>query len=270
MNRKPFLLLAVLLLFVLLVSTVGAQDSIVDQEVEEMIILEQEITPDGIRTIAQIPNKKDTYIASNRPNDNFGLQNDMRIGFSLTGSSLGAMRMLLQYQVQEYIPKGAVINNATLNIFLTGVTPAGDSSMGFKALYLTSDWSEKSVTWNSHQPQWGSEIGIGNASSQLGWHQANVTQLVNEWVNGGRTNYGFTLIGDEAPARSPAYLHHQGCQQWSLFLYSCRLHPIYRHHTARGQCQAAASMVTRQFHGELGGLRSQQPKWQPRLRYSLV
>ncbi len=72
MNRKLFLSLAVLLLFVLLVSTVGAQDSIVDQEVEEMIILEQEITPDGIRTIAQIPNKKDTYIASNRPNDNFG------------------------------------------------------------------------------------------------------------------------------------------------------------------------------------------------------
>ncbi len=125
------------------------------------------------------------------------LQSDMRIGFSLTGASLGAMRMLLQYQVQEYIPKGAVINNATLNIFLTGVTPAGDSNMGFKALYLSSDWSEKTVTWNSHQPQWGSEIGIGNASSQLGWQQANVTQLVNEWVNNGRTNYGFTLIGDE-------------------------------------------------------------------------
>jgi len=198
MSRKPFLLFSILLLFVLLVSTVGAQDSIVDQEITEVVILEQEITPDGIHTVVQIPNKKDAFIASNQPNTNFGLQSDMRLGYSLaTGGSLGAMRMLLQYQVQDYIPSGAVINKATLNIYLTGVTPAGDSNMGFKAIYLTSEWSEKSVTWNSHQPAWGTEIGIGNASSQLGWHQGDVTQMVREWIDGGRSNYGFTLIGDE-------------------------------------------------------------------------
>lgn len=209
MNRKPLLTLTLLLLFLLLASTVMAQDStpeatadpdsIVDQEVEEAVILKREVTPDGIHTIVQVPNKKDTYIASNRPDQNFGLQPDMRLGYSNNvGGNLGAMRLLLQYQVQEYVPQGAVVNSATLNIFLTGVTPAGDSSMGFKALYLTSDWSEKTVTWNNHQPQWGSEIGLGSASSSLGWHQADVTQMVREWIDGGRTNYGFTVIGDEA------------------------------------------------------------------------
>ena len=197
MNRKPFLLLSILLLFVLLVSTVGAQDSIVDQEVEEVVILEQEVTPDSIHTVVQIPNKKDAFISSNKPDNNFGLRSDMRIGYSLTGESLGAMRMLLQYQVQDYVPKGAVINSAKLYIYLTGVTPAGDASMAFKALYLTSDWSEKTVTWNSHQPAWGSEIGVGGASSQFGWHEADVTSMVREWIDGGRFNYGFTLIGDE-------------------------------------------------------------------------
>ena len=198
MNRKRLLMLTVLMLFVFLVSTVGAQDSIVDQEVEEAVILQQEVTPDGINTIVQIPNKKDAYIASNQPNTNFGLQSDMRLGYSLaTGGNLGAMRMLLQFQVQEYVPKGSLINSAKLYIYLTGVTPAGDSDMGFKALYLNSEWSEKTVTWNSHQPAWGSEIGIGGASSQLGWHEADVTQMVREWVDGGRSNYGFTILGDE-------------------------------------------------------------------------
>ena len=207
MNRKPFLMLIVLLLFVLMVSTVGAQDSfvnpdivdpdIVDQEVGDFVILEQNVTPDGIQNIVQIPNKKDAFISSNKPDNNFGLRSDMRLGYSLSGESLGAVRMLLQYQVQDYIPTGAVINNATLHIYLSGVTPSGDSSMGFKALYLASDWSEKTVTWNLHNPSWGSEIGVGNASSQLGWHTADMTKMVREWIDGGRKNYGFTLVGDE-------------------------------------------------------------------------
>jgi hypothetical protein len=197
MNRKPFLMLIVLLFFVFLVSTVGAQDSIVDQEVGEFVILSQEVTPDGIHTIAQIPNKKDAFISSNKPDNNFGLRSDMRLGYSLSGESLGAVRMLLQYQVQDYIPSGAVINNATLHIYLSGVTPSGDSSMGFKALYLTGEWSEKTVTWNQHNPAWGSEIGVGYASSTLGWHTADMTKMVREWIDGGRHNYGFTLVGDE-------------------------------------------------------------------------
>jgi hypothetical protein len=197
MNHKPFLLLTILLLFVLLVSTVGAQDSIVDQEVEEAVILKREVTPDGIHTIVQVPNKKDAYIASNRPDENFGLQGDMRLGYNLTGEGLGAMRLLLQYQVQEYVPKGAVVNSAKLRFYLTGVSPYGDSDMGFKARYVATEWSEKTVTWNNHQAEWGSEIGIGYASSQLGWHEGDVTQMVREWVDGGRPNYGFTILGDE-------------------------------------------------------------------------
>ena len=197
MNRKTFLVLAMMLLFVLLVSSVGAQDSTIDQEVEEMVVLEREVTPDGIHSIINIPNKKDAFISSNQPYTNYGLLSDMQLGYSLTGESLGAMRMLLQYQVQDYIPQGAVINSATLNIYLSGVSPSYDSDMPFKAMYLTSDWSEKTVTWDLYTPDWGSEIGVGSASSQLGWHQADMTSMVREWIDGGRFNYGFTLIGDE-------------------------------------------------------------------------
>ncbi len=68
MSRRALLMFPVLLLFVLLVSTVGAQDSIVDQPVGETIIVSQERTPDGINTVNNIPNLKDTYISSNKPN----------------------------------------------------------------------------------------------------------------------------------------------------------------------------------------------------------
>jgi len=198
MKRKPIFMLTLLLLLVLLVSTVGAQDSIIDQEVSEMIILKQERTPDGINTVMEIPNLKDTFISSNQPDRNFGSDTNMQMGYSLTGQSYGAVRPLLEYDVLKYVPKGAVVNSAKLRIHLTGVTPAGDSSMNFKGVYLTSSWSEHSVTWNSHQPDWGSEIGVGAASSQLGWHEADVTKMVREWVDGGRKNFGFILVGNEA------------------------------------------------------------------------
>ena len=157
MNRKSLLMFTVLLLIVLLVSTVGAQDSIMDQEVGEMVILKQVRTPNGINTVKEIPNFRDTFISSGQPNTNFGNETYMQIGYSLTGQELGAMRMLLQYNVQDYVPSGAVVNSAKLQIYLTAVSPGGDSDMGFRALYLASEWSEKSVTWNSHQPDWGSE-----------------------------------------------------------------------------------------------------------------
>jgi hypothetical protein len=198
MNRKPLLMFTMLLLFVLLVSTVGAQDSIMDQEVGEMVILKQVRTPDGINTVKEIPNLKDTFISSNEPNRNFGSSTSMQMGYSLTGQSYGAVRPLLEFDVLKYVPKGAVVNNAKLRIQLSGVSPIGDSPMNFKGVYLTSAWSEHSVTWNQHQPDWGSEIGVGQASAQLGWHEADVTKMVREWVDGGRPNYGFILVGDEA------------------------------------------------------------------------
>lgn len=197
MKHKSLLPFAVLLLFMLLVTTVGAQDSIADREIEEVKILKQEVTPDGIHTIVQIPNFRDTFIASNRPDQNFGSDTSMWLGYNLSPPNYGAVRLLLQYNVQDYIPDNAVINSAKLRIFLTTVTPAGDSNMGFRGVYLTSEWSENTVTWNSHQPEWGSEIGIGFASSSLGWHEADITQMVREWVDG-RRNRGFIIIGDEA------------------------------------------------------------------------
>ncbi len=197
MNRKPLILIALLLISVFLVSTVGAQDSIMNRAVGPEVILKQEVTPDGLNTVIELPNTKDTFVSSNQPGTNFGSRSDMLLGYSLTGENLGAVRLLLQFDTNS-IPKNAVINSAKVRIYLAGVTPSGDSSMGFKGLYLTTSWSEHSVTWDSHQPQWGSEIGIGSASSQLGWHEADVASMVREWVDGGRTNYGFIIIGDEA------------------------------------------------------------------------
>ena len=197
MNRKPIIMLTILLLAVFLVATVSAQDSIIDQAVGEEVILHQEMTPDGINTIVELPNTKDTFVSSSQPNTNYGTRSDMQLGYN-TSANLGAVRPMLQFDTKS-IPSGAVINSAKLRIYLSGVSPSNDSSMGFKAMYLTSSWSESSVTWNQHQPAWGSEIGTGQASSQLGWHEVDVTKLVREWVDGGRANYGFILIGDEAP-----------------------------------------------------------------------
>ncbi|MDX1414981.1 MAG: DNRLRE domain-containing protein [Candidatus Promineifilaceae bacterium] len=197
MKHKPLILLTLLLLTVALVTSVGAQESIMNKALRPPKIIKQEVTPDGVNTIVELSNTKDTFVSSNQPGTNFGSRSDMQLGYSLTGENLGAVRPMLQFDTDS-IPKQAVINSATLRIYLSGVTPPNDSSMGYKGVYLKSSWSEHSVTWNSHQPEWGSEIGIGQASSQLGWHEGDVTKMVRDWVSGSRPNFGFIVIGDEA------------------------------------------------------------------------
>ena len=197
MKRKPIILLTLLLLTVFLASTVGAQDeSIMNKAVGPEVILSEEMTPSGLNTIVELPNTKDTFVASSQPYTNYGGSSTFQLGYNLSGG-LGAVRPMLQFDTNS-IPSGAVINSAKLRIYLAGSTPSNDSDMGFKGIYLKSSWSENTVTWDSHQPEWGTEIGIGYASSQLGWHEADVTGMVREWVDGGRPNYGFIIIGNEA------------------------------------------------------------------------
>lgn len=80
------------------------------------VVLEQ----NGPNTILQLPPLADTYIASERPNQNFG-SDALFLGFNLVGGdNYGAERMLLRFDIANNIPEGAVINSAVYGLFIRG------------------------------------------------------------------------------------------------------------------------------------------------------
>lgn len=106
------------------------------------------------------------------------------------------MRAFLKFDVSS-IPSDAAINSAKFRIYMHSATPSGDSDMRVESRHLGSDWSQCSVTWNSHQPDWGPVYGESWIGTNPGWLEFDVTDIVRDWVYGTHANYGLTVMGDE-------------------------------------------------------------------------
>jgi hypothetical protein len=202
-----------LLLVLLLLSTVVANPAAQELSDEELagqleaVILEETVLPGAVNTLIEIPVRQDTYIASNKPSQNYGGSSELRLGYSLDGSDDGAVRTFVQFDVNSYVPSQATVNSAYLRMYVFSYTPFGDSSMTALARNLLTSWSEYQVTWNSHQPHWGSVLGYGDVAAQLDWQQWDVTELVREWHNGTVDNNGIILIGDENVQERQRFFH---------------------------------------------------------------
>lgn len=171
------------------------------------IVLSREVSADGqsVHMVVEFPVVADTFVTSGLPDTNWGSNSNLRLGFNLT-NNFQAQRMLMRYDFSS-IPSQAVINSATFRIFQHTVSPSNDAPMGFQARFLNSAWNENQVTWNSHSPDWGSVFITSSILSELGWREADARDLVREWVNGGRPNFGFIVIGDETPQQRERVFH---------------------------------------------------------------
>ena len=137
---------------------------------------------------------RDTFVASNDRNRNYGFDSLIRFGFSPNG--LGATRPMFFFDLSA-IPSGARITRAEFQIYLTANNdPVRDR--GYAAHPLTSSWQEGSVTWNN-QPGWGAELGRGTLGNTPGWQATNVRDLVRSWHSNPGANHGLILVGDERP-----------------------------------------------------------------------
>ncbi|MFO7678570.1 MAG: DNRLRE domain-containing protein [Chloroflexota bacterium] len=159
-------------------------------------VLSREETPDGVNTVVGIPANADTYLASGRPNENFG-SDALFLGYNLAGSqNFGAQRMLLRFDVDSSIPTGAIINSATLRLYLSFSSPANDTAMGTVLRRLASPWNEHTVTWNT-EPVWTDVDDTVFIGSALTWYEWDMTALVENWTTAVYPNDGVEIIGDE-------------------------------------------------------------------------
>lgn len=160
------------------------------------IIVEQEVLADKMNTVVIIPADADTYIASERPNENFG-SDALFLGYNLVGdNNFGAQRMLLHFDVAGNIPDDAIINEAALRLHLSFSSPVNDNPMGTVLRRLASPWHEYTVTWNT-EPAWTSVDKTAYVGSELTWYEWDITDVVADWATAVYPNDGLEIIGDE-------------------------------------------------------------------------
>ena len=194
--------LLLILLLSLVVTGVMAQDDKGSSD-GDPVFVEDEFTVSELNAGAAagevyIPPSKDSYVASNDPNRNFGF--DQLINFGFVPGGAGAMRPLFKFKVEDYLPSDAVINEAKIHVYLTSVNDT-TSNHKYAAHRLNSSWDEGSVTWNN-SPAYGDEIGVGTLGNSPGWQVTDVKSEAKDWLKNPQNNKGVILIGDERPDQS--------------------------------------------------------------------
>lgn len=158
------------------------------------IILVQAADANGRHTVIELPAVADSYLASARPNQNFGADS-LFLGYNQVGDNFGAQRIVLRFDIAGNIPDGATINSAQLRLRLAFSSPPNDEAMGTVLRRLASNWGEETVTWNQ-EPSWTDIDDRTRVGSAPDWYEWEVRDEVTAWVNG-TPNYGIEIIGDE-------------------------------------------------------------------------
>ena len=215
----PVLLVLFLLLAQLAVpAAAAAQDAPDEPSVPVVVQPAGETATQG--TSVQINVGKDTFIASNQPNTNFGGLSNLDVGWY---ASFGAVRPLLKFGLDS-IPSNAHINGAQLFLYLDFSLPNNDSGMRLNYARATQSWSEGSATWNNAAGIGGSQSNLGTVGSNPGWASFDLTSQVQQWVNG-QSNNGLMIIGDETQSSGRARIFRSrdygGYTPYLLVNYEC-------------------------------------------------
>ncbi len=193
---------------------------------------------------------KGAHIASGAPTTNYGNSQSLVIG-SAGGSNT---RTLLQFDMRA-IPTGVTVSSAEIQLYALQAT----SASVVNAHRLAAEWWEGGATWNQRDNNTGlnwstaggdfdaGSLGTNSAAGSLAWVSVPITSLVQEWVNGGKSQLGVVLkYGSESGSQPTLSFAADG------FFRSVALRPKLVVTFADGSSPAAPTVaVSRPAAGEL-------------------
>ncbi len=137
---------------------------------------------------------KDSYIYSAQPNTNFG-----SAGLNIGQSNSGTYRSLLEFDLSS-IPANAVVISATLQLYhIVNHAPEGNGPDMLPLIYadsLNGSWVENTVTWNNAPTSTNRGDPALDFNFFPGWHDFDVSNIVDGWVSGTFSNFGLRMRGD--------------------------------------------------------------------------
>jgi hypothetical protein len=155
----------------------------------------------------------DTMITQGYPTANCSDELEMRVGYDTYLTPDGRTLDSLVWFNLASIPAGATVQDATLELFLSGSYDYPGHNLRITPYRISSPWSADSVTWNT-QPSFAEAYTSTWVMHGSGvWCPFDVTDLVRQWAEGTYPNYGLTLVG-------PA-----GYDGWRAFAASETIYP---------------------------------------------
>lgn len=197
-SRSGIALLSVLLLALMIASTAfgGAKSGLQEYDPDQDLVLRHTKTP-TLEIVDLLP-LQDTYITSNRPDQNYGQAADLWVGYDLDRTGGGAQRTYIEWAIDS-VPDYVIINTAELWYYVFSVRPSGDPSMATNVRHLLDAWNADTLTWNNAVDiDWGGIAVEGQIPGAVGWRVVDVTDLVKDWASGGHVNNGLIVLGDES------------------------------------------------------------------------
>lgn len=133
----------------------------------------------------------DTYIDSHNPDENFGSSTKAWVG---TMDSANEYKYLIKFNL-DGIPFNAEIISCILRLYVDFVQ---NKNVGgnFTPYLIDSDWDYNIVTWNTQPMLNGVIHSAGITIGGIGVCSWDITNLVEEWLNGHSINYGIMLMDD--------------------------------------------------------------------------
>ena len=148
----------------------------------------------------------DVGILEDRPDLNVGGAVDMWVGYDEDSTSFLTVRSLVTFDIAS-IPPGAIIESATLRLFLTRSFDY-DPPRGIRTVTIyrvASAWSEGEVTWGN-APQFAEAYSSAEVvHHEWRWYDFDVTGLVAALVNGTFPNHGMMMRGPEHAGDDSSY-----------------------------------------------------------------
>ena len=140
----------------------------------------------GMQAFGQITPLGDSYTNSAHPAANYGSAPLLYVNGDTETT-------YIQFNLAS-IPEGATVSQATLKLYVNGVTTAGS----FNVDYVNGSWSESTITHNL-APALGSTIVSDVPITTADINQyilINVTSAVQAWLSGSETNDGIALVAN--------------------------------------------------------------------------
>ncbi len=131
----------------------------------------------------------DATVRSWQRNTNFGSEETLDLLYS-QGDVVAETVVLLRFDLSA-LPADAVIDSAVMELYL--VYAAGDNPKSLAAYYVTSAWSESTVTWNTFPTADTTGI-ISSVDNVTGRYKSwSITSWASYWHNNPTENHGVYL-----------------------------------------------------------------------------
>jgi len=145
----------------------------------------------------------DSWLYEASPNSNYGTLTET----SVAGVMGSRQRAVVRFNVSG-IPSGSTINSVELKLYARRCY--NPDNVNTYLLALGQSWSETTVTWNN-QPSVSGDLNVWQKFTSTGYHSWQsgsfpaLKTLVQAWVNGTKSNYGFLMEYEQGHDGDTAY-----------------------------------------------------------------